>query len=177
MQGSALGLVALQRGLGCHDPALPSLPTVIPEMPSTRGVPVHLPSLRDHPEELRCCCSPPSSSSSSPPFPARGSRAGSVCMSPFLPAQGAAPGIDSPSPGGAGGSRGDRGLSPVPHPCSIPCVSDALSSQLLLLPPDVSPSSWELWGAALPPPKNPSSCSWLSWSGVCWWGQHSKPWE
>lgn len=134
MQGSALGLAALQRGVGLHDPTIPSLPTVIPEMPSTRGVPVHLPSLRDHPEELRCCCSPFSSSSPLLPFPPE--EAGPdpcACPLSFLPRE--QPLGFSLSQGGWGEQRGQGGCPQSLHSCSIPCVSDAVSSRLLLLPP------------------------------------------
>lgn len=83
-------------GRGAMTPSPPLSPTVVPEMPSAGGVPVRLPSLRNHPEELRCCCSP---SSSSPPFPARGCGAGPVCMSFFLPAKEPAPGNVPPALG------------------------------------------------------------------------------
>lgn len=103
---------------GGMNPLSSSLPTVVPEMPSARGVPVRVPSLRDHPEELRCS---PSSSSSSP-LPARGRGAGPVCMSPLHPAEEPAPGPQKQSRcshlRGAGEGRGDP---PSLHPCANLC--------------------------------------------------------
>lgn len=117
-------------------PALAGLPAlagfgVIPEMPSTRGVPVHLPSLRDHPEELRCCCSPSSSSSSLPFPPEEAGLDPCACPLSFLPRKQP---LGFSLSRGLGAAEGAGGCPQSLHPCSIPCVSDAVSPQL---PPDV----------------------------------------